>query len=228
MEAKALIHSIMFWKPRLTKKTKTNKSTYWLLPAKRCGWRPLRGSFGPRRRRRPRRVCCGGRGRFAGRKASRWAEACGESAGLRDRSPRARRLCTTLQWVWVGHPPYSWAWPAHPSIRSGQMGARGFAEGHPPALDGILPREKRHVSQWHTNTMTKHNSILDSVAFLCHHTVLCDCFKNRTFHYVFCDLLKAWQGENSTLFDTFHYILQCLCWTINMAHWILCRHNRMW
>lgn len=108
------------------------------LPVKRCGWPPPPDSSWPHTRSCRRQVCCGDRARCAGRRVSRWEGAYGANVGCPCLSPHAHHLYTTRQWVLDGPRPYSSAWPAHPSTRSGLMGAPQSAGDSPPDGDENL------------------------------------------------------------------------------------------
>lgn len=93
--------------PTCEEEMATLGSTYWLLPAKRCGSLPLPGSCGRHKRRNPRPACSGVRGRCVERRGSRWAAACAANGDYRGPFPPVRHLCTTPQSGLAGPPPYS-------------------------------------------------------------------------------------------------------------------------
>lgn len=121
-----------------TNSKKKIKDTYVPPPTTHCDWPPRPGSCAPRTRRRLRRVCFASRVRFAGRRASRWVTASGGSAGPRDPSRLARRLCTIPRSESAVLRPYSWGWPARPWTQSDQTDVLWSEEQHPLTWVEIL------------------------------------------------------------------------------------------
>lgn len=117
-----------------------------LLPARRCGWWLLPGSYAPRRRTPLRPVCSACHEQSSGRTGSRWATACDGIGSRPCPSPPSRHLCTTPPWVWVGPLPYSSGWLVHLWIRSGRRDAPRCAVGNPPAANEILNKEIKKFS----------------------------------------------------------------------------------
>ena len=115
--------------------------TYWLLPVRRCGSRPLPGSCGRHRRRSLRPVCSAVRGRCVRRRASRWAAACAETGRCPCPSPLALHPCTTPLLGLDDPLPYSWEWQAPLWKLSGQRGAPQSGVGCPLGADEILRRK---------------------------------------------------------------------------------------
>lgn len=110
------------------------KHFYWLLPP---------SSYVPHKRMPPRQVCCDGRVRYAGRRASHWAGACGEIEGHLCQFQLVLHPCTTPQWGWVAPPPCSLGWLARPWIRSDRRGVLLSEVENLPAADGILENGER-------------------------------------------------------------------------------------
>ena len=119
--------------------------THMLLPKMHCGWQLLPGSSVPRRRRLPRPVCSAARERYAGRRASRWAAACGANGSRLCPSPPALHPCTTPLSGSAAPLLYSWGWRVPPWRQSGQRGAPQSGVGSPPGADGILEEKRRRV-----------------------------------------------------------------------------------
>lgn len=114
-----------------------------LLPVKHFDWLLLPSSCVPHKRTPPRQVCCDGRVRYAGRRASRWAGAYGEIEGHLCQFQLALHPCTTPRWVWAAPPPCSLAWLARPWIRSDRRGVLWCEVENLPAADGILEKWRK-------------------------------------------------------------------------------------
>ncbi len=114
-----------------------------LLPVRRFDWLLPPSNCEPHKRTPPRQVCFDGHVRFAGRRASHWAGACGGDRGS-SLSVSTRSPSLYHSTVGVGRPsPCSLGWLAHPWRQSDRRGVLRSEVENLPAVDGILVKQRK-------------------------------------------------------------------------------------